>query len=164
MGGAARSVGGTRVTSRGDAGGRATEVPLHDPVPRPTLEDMTGGRWRRRALAVFLMVALIATAHPAAAVVRGGACSGPSHWRLRVVPDGDLLRVRLAVRGGRAGQRWNIFMDHNGTGFFAGHRISGENGAWAVRRRVPNLAGTDTIRFGAHNVATGETCRGRASV
>jgi hypothetical protein len=117
--------------SRGDAVGRATEVPLHDPVPRPTLEDVTGARWRRRALAVFLMMALFATAHPAAAVVRGGACSGPSHWRLRVVPDGDLLRVRLAVRGGRAGQRWNIFMDHNGTGFFAGHRISGENGAWA---------------------------------
>lgn len=152
------------MTNRGDAGGRATEVPLHEPVPRRTLEDVTGGRRRRRALAVFLIVALIATAHPATAVVRQGACSGPSHWRLRVSPDDDVLRVRLAVRGGRAGQRWNIFMDHNGTGFFAGHRISGENGAWVVRRRVPDLAGTDTIRFGAHNVATGETCSGRASV
>jgi hypothetical protein len=32
-----------------------------------------------------------------------------------------------------------------------------------VRRRVSNLAGPDTIGFGAHNVATGETCRGRAA-
>ena len=55
-------------------------------------------------------------------------------------------------------------MDHNGTGFFAGHRISGEAGAWIVRRRVPNLAGIDRIRFGAHNVATGETCSGGAAV
>jgi hypothetical protein len=152
------------VTRSRNGAGRATEVPLHHPAPHPSLEDVTAGRWRRRALAVSLVVALIATAHPAAAVVRAGACSGPSHWRLRVVPDGDLLRVRLAVRGGRAGQRWNIFMDHNGTGFFAGHRISGENGSWVVRRRVPDLAGTDTIRFGAHNVASGETCRGRASL
>jgi len=109
-------------------------------------------------------VVLIATAPAAVAVVREGACTGPSHWRLRVVPDGDVLRVRLAVRGGRAGQRWNIFMDHNGTGFFAGYRISGEDGAWVVRRRVPNLAGIDVIRFGAHNVATGETCSGQASL
>ena len=137
---------------------------MRDAPPRSTLGDMTGGRGRRRALAVFLMVALLATARPAAAVVREGACTGPSHWRLRVLPDGDVLSVRLAVRGGRAGQRWNIFMDHNGTGFFAGYRISGDGGAWVVRRRVPNLAGTDTIRFGAHNVVTGETCSGRASL
>ena len=144
--------------------GRATEVPLRDLAPHPTLGNVSGRRWRRRGLAVFLMVAIIATAHPAAAVVREGACTGPSHWRLRVFPDGDVLRVRLAVRGGRAGQRWNIFMDHNGTGFFAGYRISGEEGAWAVRRSVPNFAGIDTIRIGAHNVATGETCSGRASL
>ena len=150
--------------TRTGAGGPATEVPLREHAPHPTLGAVTGARRRRRALAVFLLVALIATAHPAAAVVREGACTGPSHWRLRVLPDGDVLRVRLAVRGGRAGQRWNIFMDHNGTGFFAGYRISGEDGAWVVRKRVPNLAGTDTIRFGAHNVATGETCSGRASL
>ena len=73
-----------------------------------------------------------------------------------------MLRVRLTVRGGRAGQRWNIFMDHNRTGFFAGYRISGEAGAWVVRRRVSNLAGTDWIRFGAHNVATGRDLQRRS--
>jgi hypothetical protein len=150
------------VTSRAE--GRATEVPLREPAPRPTMGDVTGGRGRSLVLAMLLLVALLVTPRPAAAVLREGACTGPSHWRLRVLPDGDVLRVRLAVRGGRAGQRWNIFMDHNGTGFFAGYRISGEDGAWVVRQRVRNLAGIDTIRFGAHNVATGETCNGRASL
>jgi hypothetical protein len=120
-----------------------------------------------RALCVPALVSLIVIAGPVAALevatVRQGACSGLSGWRLSVARDGGSQRVRLAVRGGRAGQRWNVFMDHNGNGFFAGFRISGSEGFWVVRRRVSNLAGPDTIRFGAHNVATGETCRGRAS-
>ena len=117
---------GERGVSRAQAAGRATDVSLHDPAGRPTIEAVTSGRRRGRALAVLLTVALIATARPVAAVLRDAPCTGPSHWRLRVVPDGNVLRVRLSVRGGRAAQRWNIFMDHNRTGFFAGHRISGE--------------------------------------
>jgi hypothetical protein len=122
---------------------------------------------RVRALCALALIALVVIAGPVAAredaTVRQGACSGPSGWRLSVARDGGSLRVRLAVRGGRAGQRWNVFMDHNGNGFFAGHRISQSRGFWEVRRRVANRPGIDTIRFGAHNVATGETCRGRAS-
>ena len=119
-------------------------------------------------MCVLAVASLVVLAHPADAVdgraIRHGACSVQSHWTLRVVRDGGILRVRLAVRDGGAGQRWNIFMDHNGTGFFAGYRISDPTGFWVVRRRVRNLVGTDTIRFGAHNVVTGETCRGRASL
>jgi hypothetical protein len=121
-----------------------------------------------RAVCVLAVLSLIVLAPPTGAVdvrtVRHGACSVQSHWTLRVVRDGGILRVRLALRDGAAGQRWNIFLDHNGTGFFAGYRISDATGSWAVRRRVRNLAGVDTIRFGAHNVVTGETCRGRASL
>ena len=119
-------------------------------------------------MCVLAVVSLVLLAPPADAIegriIRHGACSVQSHWALRLVRDGGILRVRLAVRDGAAGQRWNIFMDHNGTGFFAGYRISDVNGFWVVRRRVRNLVGTDTIRFGAHNVVTGETCRGRASL
>jgi hypothetical protein len=151
--------------------GRATEVPLRDATSRGTLgramQPPGGRRSGVRTLCVLVMVALLVTAAPAdafqVATVRHARCSGPSRWRLAVVRDAGSLRVRLAVRGGRPGQRWNVFMDHNGTGFFAGHRISGTDGFWVVRRRVANRAGTDAIRFGAHNVATGETCRGRAS-
>jgi hypothetical protein len=121
-----------------------------------------------RVVCVLAVASLVVLAHPADAIdgraIRHGACSVQSHWTLRVVRDGGILRVRLAVRDGGAGQRWNIFMDHNGTGFFAGYRISDPTGFWVVRRRVRNLVGTDTIRFGAHNVVTGETCRGRTSL
>jgi hypothetical protein len=131
------------------------------------MQPPRGRRTGVRALCVLAVVSLVVLARPAAALevarVRRGTCSGASLWTQRVVRDGGLLRVRLAVRGGRAGQRWNIFMDHNGTGFFAGYRISRVDGSWVVRRRVRNLAGTDTIRFGAHNVVTGETCRGRTA-
>lgn len=158
------------MTRRSRRRGRATEVPLCDRTVGSTL----GGAMHRHGprpgvlvLCVLVVVSLIVIAGPVAALdiatVRQGACSGPTRWRLGVVRDGGTLRVRLAVRGGRPRQRWNVFMDHNGKGFFAGFRISGPEGFWVVRRRVPNLAGTDTIRFGAHNVATGETCRGRAS-
>ena len=160
------------MTSRWCQPGPATKVPLCGPTSKSTLGGaMQPPRGRRagvRALCVLAVVSLVVIAHPAAATevatVRHGPCTAPSHWRLRVVRDGGLVSVRLAVRGGRAGQRWNIFMDDNGTGFFAGYRITDVGGFWVVRRRVRNLVGTDTIRFGAHNVVTGETCRGRASV
>lgn len=159
------------MTSRSGPAGRATEVPLCDPVVRSTLDPAMqpprGRRARVRALCLLALVSLVVIGGPVAAVevatVRQGACSGPSGWRLSVVRDGSSLRVRLAVRGGKAGQRWNIFMDHNGNGFFAGSRVSGADGVWVVRRRVRNLRGTDTISFGAHNVVNGETCTGRAS-
>jgi hypothetical protein len=159
------------MTSRCCRPGPATKVPLCRHTSKSTLGGaMPPPRGRRtgvRALCVLAVVSLVVLAHPAAALevasVRRGTCSGASLWTQRVVRDGGLLRVRLAVRGGRAGQRWNIFMDHNGTGFFAGYRISRVDGSWVVRRRVRNLAGMDTIRFGAHNVVTGETCRGRTA-
>ena len=152
--------------------GRATEVRLRHPSPSVSFGRVTDRgrrrRSRRRALAVLSIVMLLAASSAATAgdvaVVRRGACTGPSLWMLRVVPDAGVLRVRLTVRGGRAGQRWNIFMDHDGIGFFAGYRISGEDGFWVVRKRVQNHAGADLIRFGAHNVITGETCSGRATV
>ena len=159
------------MTSRSGPRGRATEVPLCDPIVRGTLDGAMqpprGRRARVRALCALALVSLVVIAGPVAALevatVRQGACSGLSGWRLFVARDTSSLRVRLTVRGGRAGQRWNVFMDHNRNGFFAGHRISGSGGFWVVRRRVANRPGIDTISFGAHNVATGETCRGRAS-
>jgi hypothetical protein len=92
--------------------------------------------------------------------VARGSCSGPSRWRLAVRREGDDLRVTLVVRGGSANQQWNVFMDHNGRGFFAGSRVSGPDGAFGVRRAVPDLPGVDRIRMGA-NAERGESCRGR---
>ncbi len=100
---------------------------------------------------------------PAARLMRTGTCSGPSHWRLVVRRDARRLLVRFAVRGGVAGQGWNVFMDHNGSGFFAGTRTSGPGGRFVVRRTVAKRPGVDRIRAGAHNTLSGEICRGRAT-
>ena len=63
--------------------------------------------------------------------------------------------------GGAEGQTWNVYLDRDGVGFFAGSRDSSVNGLVRVRTRIPDLAGEELIRAAGHNVATGEVCRGR---
>ncbi len=93
-------------------------------------------------------------------IVRGG-CSAASHWRLAVRHESGSLRITLIVRSGVPGQRWNVFMDHNGRGFFAGARVSDDRGLVGVRRTTTDLPGVDRFRAGANNTVTGESCRGR---
>jgi hypothetical protein len=96
---------------------------------------------------------------------RQGACSGRSDWSLEVRrEDGGRLRVRYEIEGGRAGQEWHVYLSDNGSGFFAGTRVSGSNGHVEVRDRTRDRTGADTITAGANNLATGETCGGRASL
>jgi hypothetical protein len=97
-------------------------------------------------------------------VARHGACSGPSSWRLRLVREQGRIKIRFEVSGGKADQRWNIFISDNGDRVFAGGRISGPNGSFIVRTATRDRDGTDTIQAGANNAVTGETCRGRASI
>jgi hypothetical protein len=124
-----------------------------------------------RALAriVGVVVLVLCLAAPAAAgdrpAVRHGDCDGASRWRLVVrTLDAGGLGVRFALGGGAAGETWNVFMDHNGRGFFAGSRISREGGIVVVRRRTGDAPGADTIRATAHDTITGETCAGRIVV
>jgi hypothetical protein len=95
-------------------------------------------------------------------VAARGACSGPSHWRLVVRPDLGTLRVRFVVRGGARGHTWHVFLDHDGAGFFAGSRRSGEGGFFQVRRRTPNMPGSDRIGASAHDTDSpvNEICSG----
>jgi hypothetical protein len=121
------------------------------------------------ALAIVIMSTSIAAASsvgPVAGVARHGACvGGPSSWRLRVTADGaGMLVVRFRLAGGSPGETWNLFLDQNGTGFFAGSRVSDENGLVRVRRPTADLSGEDVIRAAGHDVATGEICRGRVRI
>jgi hypothetical protein len=117
------------------------------------------------ALVVVVGLAAPAVAGDRPGGVRHGDCDGASRWRLVVRRlDTGGLGVRFVIGGGAAGQRWNVFLDHNGRGFFAGSRISREGGILGVRRRVDDAAGPDTIRGTAHNTATGETCAGRITL
>ena len=93
---------------------------------------------------------------------RHGDCTGVSTWQLRVVTLATSeLRVRFLVVGGEEGQTWNVYLDRDGVGFFAGSRDSGVGGLVRVRQRIPDLPGEEVIRAAGHNVVTGEVCRGR---
>jgi hypothetical protein len=93
---------------------------------------------------------------------RHGDCTGVGSWRLRVVSlTTSELRVRFLVIGGEEGQTWNVYLDRDGVGFFAGSRESGAGGLVTVRRRISDLPGEELIRAAGHNVVTGEVCRGR---
>jgi hypothetical protein len=98
-------------------------------------------------------------------VARHGDCTGESTWHLRVVTlDTSELRVRFLVVGGDEGQTWNVYLDRDGVGFFAGSRDSGVGGVVRVRQRIADLSGEELIRAAGHNVVTGEVCRGRVRV
>lgn len=126
------------------------------------------------ALLVFLVsVSLVAGPGPVSsasvadsatlpAAARRGPCTGVSTWRLRVVALANSeLRVRFLIAGGAAGETWNLFLDRDGVGFFAGSRVSGDGGLVTVKRRIADLPGEELIRATAHDVVTGEVCRGR---
>jgi len=115
-------------------------------------------------LGVILLLASPAHAS-GGGVVRRGACSGPSSWKLDV-SYGDIgrLRVKLEIEGGAAGQDWHIFMSDNGIGIFSGTRTSSTGGYLEVRVRTADRSGSDAIKAAANNVVTGETCVGRATL
>jgi hypothetical protein len=163
--------------------GPATEVPLPARHRPATLSIMRPGklarvpRPRRTVLVLVLLAVVVAIVSPSAVatpsvvgsvsgVIRHGLCvGGPSHWRLRMTAETDgLLLVRFRIGGGTPGDTWNLFLDHNGTGFFAGSRVANEIGVVRVRRRTADLAGADVIRAAGHDVATGEVCRGRVDI
>ena len=155
--------------------GPATEVPLPRLTEWSRLVAMTARRSHRPAAALVLTLTLAVTlvcSSPASAVLLGtgivhhGACDpGPTQWKLRVLPDdADMLIVRFALEGGDPGHTWNLFLDQNGTGFFAGSRVSGDLGFVRVGRRTPDAPGTDVIRAAGHDVTTGEICRGRVRI
>ena len=119
----------------------------------------------------ILVLAAAATAVPSPAsagdgrIVRRGACTGPSDWKLDVrQEDGARLRVSLEIEGGRSGQAWHIFLSDDGVGIFSGTRTSGSGGYLEVRVRTTARAGADAVKAAANNVASGESCTGRATL
>jgi hypothetical protein len=134
---------------------------------RPARVSVRGVAAVALAVVIASSPAVAATAVGSApGVARHGMCvGGPSHWRLRAFADGEgMLIVRFRLTGGSPGETWNLFLDHNGTGFFAGSRVSDATGLVRVRRRTIDMPGLDVIRAAGHDVATGEVCRGRVAI
>lgn len=126
------------------------------------------GKVTRAALAGTIALT-IAGAAPAVAgdrdVIREGACSGGSDWKLKLSPEDGRLEVEFEVDSNVVGQTWRVRLFQNGSRFFAGTRqTTGPSGSFELRRVVNNTAGTDSFRARAVNAATGEVCVGTASI
>jgi hypothetical protein len=116
------------------------------------------------ALAFTVMVTTTAFAKDGD-VIRRGACSGASDWKLKLSPENGRIEVEYEVDSNKVGQTWRVRLFHDGNRFFAGTRTTaGASGSFEVRKVVDNHSGTDSFRARATNVASGEVCGGSASI
>ena len=122
----------------------------------------------RVALAAALALS-VAGAVPAAAkdgdVIKTGACSGSSDWKLKLSPEDGKTEVEYEVDSNVVGQTWRVKIFQDGNRIFGGSRVTkAPSGSFTVRVLASNPAGTDSFKGRATNAATGEVCVGRASI
>jgi hypothetical protein len=124
----------------------------------------------RRLLVVAVVVASGFALAPVAGakdgdVIRTGACSGGSDWKLKLSPENGKIEVEFEVDSNRVGQTWRVRIRQNGVLIFSGTRVTqAASGSFEVRRLAQDHAGTDAFRARAVNLASEETCIGRASI
>jgi hypothetical protein len=126
----------------------------------------------KRILGVALAGALalsIAGAAPASAtsndVVQRGSCSAGADWKLKLSPDDGRIEVEFEVDSNVNGQTWNVKVRQSGDQIFHGRRVTGApSGSFEVRVLGSDGAGSDAFTARATNRATGETCRGSATI
>src|SRR3954452_8002632 len=118
-----------------------------------------------RIAPVLLLAAVATVAAPAQAkdgdVIRKGACSAASDWKLKASPDDGRIQVEAEVDSNVSGQTWTWRLVHNGTVSAKGSATTGgASGSFTVRRTVVDVKGDDALRFRANNAKSGETCSG----
>ena len=99
----------------------------------------------------------------AGAVIRTGACSGASTWKLTLKTDAGRIESDVEVQTPKAGQAWHFGMFDNGVKFGSGTKTTMADGSWSATRFAANQAGADNIVVKAKNLVTGETCRAKAT-
>ncbi len=124
---------------------------------------------RATAFITSVLIATTVVAAPMGAsakdgdVIRRGACTAASDWKLKLSPENGRIEVEFEVDQNRNGQRWSIRMKRNGRLFWRGSRTTrAPSGSFEVRRLTRNGPGTDRIAVRARNPKTGEVCRGFA--
>jgi hypothetical protein len=126
-------------------------------------------RMIRLIVAGSLLAGVIGTGTAALAkdgdVIRRGSCSGTSDWKLKLSPENGKIEVEYEVDSNKVGQTWRVKLFHDGNRIFRGTRqTQGPSGSFTVRVLANNTAGTDSFSGRATNVASGEVCRGSASI
>ena len=96
-------------------------------------------------------------------VIRRGACSGNSDWKLKLSEEDGRIEVEYEVDQNVVGDVWRVRIRHDGDLVFSGRRTTrGPSGSFEVRILQRNRAGDDIFQGRAVNLHTGETCGGRA--
>jgi hypothetical protein len=118
----------------------------------------------------LLMVAATAATAPATAakagdVIATGACSGSADWKLKLSPDNGKIEVEFEVDQNRVGKTWRVKIKRDGNVLASGTRVTqAPSGSFTFRATVSNGAGADTIVGKARNLASGQVCRGVATI
>jgi hypothetical protein len=126
----------------------------------------------KRILQVALAAAMVLTvagAAPAQAkdgdVIRRGSCTGSSDWKLKLSPENGKIEVQFEVDSNKVGQTWAVRILKDGNRIFRGTRTTkAPSGSFEVRVVTSDPPGSDTFRARAENNATGEVCRGSATI
>jgi hypothetical protein len=114
-------------------------------------------------VATTLVAAPLTTSAKDGDVIRRGACTVSSDWKLKLSPENGRIEVEFEVDQNRNGQRWFIKMKRNGNVFWRGARTTkAPSGSFEVRRLARDGAGREKIVVRAKNARTGEVCRGVA--
>jgi hypothetical protein len=126
----------------------------------------------RNVVSMAIVAALAGTlmtvgAAPAVAkdgdVIRTGACSGRSDWKLKLSEEDGRIEVEYEVDQNVVGDTWRVRIRHDGDLVFSGRRTTkGPSGSFEVRILQRNRAGDDVFTARAVNLRTGEVCGGRA--
>jgi hypothetical protein len=96
-------------------------------------------------------------------VIRRGACSGASDWKLKLSAENGRIEVDYQVDQNRVGDTWRVRIRHDGDLVFAGKRITkAPSGSFEVRILQADRSGDDVFKARAVNLRTGEVCGGRA--
>jgi hypothetical protein len=96
-------------------------------------------------------------------VIRRGACSGVSDWKLKLSEEDGRIEVEYEVDQNRVGDTWAVRIRHDGDLVFSGRRTTqAPSGSFEVEILQRDRAGDDVFRARATNLRTGEVCGGRA--
>lgn len=123
----------------------------------------------------IIAAAVLATALPAlgagaahandADVIRRGACSGSTDWKIKAKPDDGGLEVEAEIDSNQNGQQWTWVLRHDGSVADRGSSTTqGPSGSFSVERHTGNGAGKDAFRFRAVNPASDEVCVAKVRV
>ena len=125
---------------------------------------------RARAIvaATLMAVLLVGGATQAFAkdgdVVRQGACSGPSDWKLKLSNENGRIEVEFEVDQNVNGVAWDVELSRNGKVVVTATRTThAPSGSFSIERRLTNGAGPDTISAEATS-PSGEVCTATATI